>query len=255
MQNAVLMDLRKSRWTPTRPLGGWLATSHELLPDGSMVPVVDRAQQVFTAAASSATCNADPYTGWGLWNHEHQPVFVGVPTYLEFCGPKHPLAIEHGKVGLWTEGHLFDPADPRSWEDFAPGRPASIWGAIPKPEGRLVPTAAELAQADTYWRVATALEPTGRGIGFSAHGVTAVVGRELPRAVLTQAAVCMTPMNPHAMAQPLALSAGVHMHTPLTASDRADSRRRAEVVRLLCATKGYSPQMAEAVVALGWSQA
>jgi hypothetical protein len=245
------MDLRKASWTPTRPLGGWLATSHEIMADGSLRPVSDREGQVFLASGSVDAVDLAPYIGWGLWNDEHRPTFVGVPTFLEFCGPDHPLAREHGKVGLWTEGHLFDGDDPASWEQFAKGRPADIWGAIPQPSAPLRPTEAELGRASMYWGLAKSIEALGRGIGFSAHGQSKVRNNTIVGARITQAAVCSIPMNPQATAQPLALSRRLTLDTPLSRAELADPLRRAEVARLLAETRGYTPEIAAAIVAAG----
>lgn len=249
------MDLRKASWTPTRPLGGWLATSHEIMPDGSLAPVADRSGEVFEASGDTRAVDLQPYIGWGLWNDEHRPFFVGVPTFLEFCGPDHPIAQEHGKVGLWTEGHLFDGDDPASWERFAAGRPSNIWGDIPRPSEALKPTDAELTRATTYWTLAKSIEGLGRGIGFSAHGQSAVRNGVIVRARITQAAVCRTPMNPHATAQPLALSRRLALDTPLSKAELADPLRRAEVARLLAETRGYPLHIAAAIVAAGAAHA
>lgn len=255
MKPPALMDLRKASWTPTRPLGGWLATSHEILADGSLKPVPDRDGQVFEASGDMRAVELGAYTGWGLWNDEHRPVFVGVPTFLEFCGPDHPIAKEHGKVGLWTEGHLFDADDPASWELFAKGRPESVWGDIPRPSAPLRPSEAELARADGYWAMAKSNGDLGRGIGFSAHGQSRVRNNTIVRARITQAAVCAIPMNPHATAQPLALSRRLSLDTPLSAAELADPLRRAEVARLLVETRGYTPHLAAAIVAAGAAHA
>jgi len=251
----ALMDLRKASWTPTRPIGGWLATSHEIMPDGSLVPVKDRGGQVFEASGKIGAVDLSSYIGWGLWNHEHQPIYVGVPTFLEFCGPDHPIAQEHGKVGLWTEGHLFDGDDARSWELFAKGRPPGVWGDIQRPVEPLQPTAAELERANDYWALAKSIQGLGRGIGFSAHGQAKVRNDTIFYARITQAAVCAIPMNPQATAQPLALSRRLSLDTPLSAAELADPRCRADVARLLVETRGYPPHVAAAIVAAGVAHA
>lgn len=245
------MDLRKASWTPTRPLGGWLATSHEIMPDGSLAPVQDRGGDVFAASGEVGSVDLAPYVGWGLWNDEHKPLFVGVPTFLEFCGPDHPIAQEHGKVGLWTEGHLFDGDDPASWERFAAGRPSTIWGNVPRPTAALRPTDDELGRATTYWALAKSIEGLGRGIGFSAHGQATVTNNTIVRARITQAAVCVIPMNPQATAHPLALSKRLTLDTPLSRAELADPLRRAEVARLLSEQRGYPLHIAAALVAAG----
>lgn len=176
---------------PSRPLGGWLMTYGKVLGDGSIVETVDRDGHVVEAARALGGIDWGPYLNGGLWNDTHdEGVIVGLPESLEFHDGTTPLSLEHGKVGFFTTGRLFDRADPSSWEGL--GRE---------------PSAHELDRADHFWRLAHLLKGTPRPIGLSAHGGMRLspCGTRIIYAVVRAGAVCELPKNPDATLEPLEL--------------------------------------------------
>lgn len=183
-------------WVPTRPMGGWLATYGKIGPNGGVVPTRDREGQVFEAAKVLGMINFDTYLRKGRWNDTHdEGVIVGVPTSLEFHDETTDLAKAHRKTGFWTEGHLFDRSDPRSWELYS-----------------YEPSEAELDRADYYWRLARLLKGTPRNLALSAHGkmLLSPCGERIIWAKVNQAAVCEVPQNPDATLLPLEMAVKVH---------------------------------------------
>lgn len=197
---AVLRKAATPGYAPQRQLGGWLATSHKIAADGSLVPTVDREGHFFEAAKTLGAIDfseyLDPGKGArGLWNDTHHfngQAWVGVPTALEHHDEVSDLAKAHGKVGWWTEGHLFDRNDPKSWTEFT----------------TYVPTPTDLDRADYYWNAAVMLKGLPRDLGFSAHGkmLLSPCGRRIIWAAVTECAVCELPQNPDATVQPLRLA-------------------------------------------------
>jgi hypothetical protein len=182
----------------SRPLGGWLTTYGKIGPDGGIVPTVDRDDQVFEAARELGHIDWSGYLPpHGLWNDTHKDgvirspaVIVGVPETLEFHDGTTRLSQAHGKVGFWTTGHLWDPADPASWEEYTSYRPSP----------------ADLARADEFWLLASQiLHGTPRKLAFSAHGKMRMdpTRRRIVWAQITQAAVCEIPRNPDSTADVL----------------------------------------------------
>jgi len=183
-------------WTPSRPMGGWLATYGKIGPNNVVVPTKDRENQVFEAAKTLGQINFDTYLAKGRWNDTHdEGVIVGIPTALEFHDQETDLAKAHRKVGYWTEGHLFDRADPRSWE---------LYG--------YEPSEAELDRSDYYWRLSRLLKGTPRPLTLSAHGkmLLSPCGERIIWAKVNQAAVCEVPQNPDATLLPLEMAIKVH---------------------------------------------
>jgi hypothetical protein len=179
---------------PARPLGGWLATYGKLDASGAVRPTTDREGHHFAAAAEAVgQVDFSNYLKRGRWNDTHEKVWVGVPTVLEHHGRESELAQAHRKVGFWTEGHLFDRHDPRSWTDYTSYRP----------------TPTDLDRADYYWTLATMLKGTARAIGFSADGnmILSRCGTRIVWAGVDDMAVCELPQNPDATAIPLKLAA------------------------------------------------
>jgi hypothetical protein len=159
-------------------------------PDGGVVPTVDRDNQIMEAAAELGRVDWDPYLNNGLWNDTHdEAVILGVPETLEFHDGSTSLSKDHGKVGFWTTGHLFDRADPKSWTDYTD----------------YVPSESELDRADHFWQLATLLKGLPRPLGFSAHGSMALspCRSRIIWCQVRQAAVCELPKNPDATAEPL----------------------------------------------------
>lgn len=181
-----------SAWIPTRPLGGWMATYGKIGPNGGIIPTVDRDDHIFEAAGTIGKIDFTEYLAKGLWNDTHTEVIVGVPSGLEFCGPDSPLAKAHSKVGFWTEGHLFDRRDPRSWLSCT----------------TYEPTSADLDQADYYWHLATMLKGMPRSLGFSAEGKMQLspCGHRIIYARVARNSVCELPVNPDSIATPLRLA-------------------------------------------------
>lgn len=185
-------------YVPRRQLGGWAATYGKVGPNGGIVPTEDREGHVFEAAAAVGRIDFSDYLKKGIWNDTHGPVNVGVPTLLEHHGETSELAKAHGKVGWWTEGHLFDREDPRSWQEFT----------------AYTPTPKDLDRADYYWDLANRLRGLPRDLGFSAEGkmLLSPCGKRIIWAAVNKVAVCEMPQNPDATAQPLRLA------VPVTAS-------------------------------------
>lgn len=189
-------------YRPSRPLGGWLATYGRIGQNGAVIPVEDRQGHIFEAARTLGMIDFSRYLTKGRWNDTHQgytpdtmhlpKVFVGVPTGLEFHDEHTELAKAHRKVGFWTEGHLFDRNDPRSWTLFTDYEP----------------TESDLNRSDYYWNLATMLKGVPRPLGFSAQGkmLLSPCGKRIIWAQINENAVCEVPQNPDATAQPLALA-------------------------------------------------
>lgn len=179
-------------YVPSRPLGGWLATYGKILPNGGVIPTVDREGHNFEAASTLGRIDFSDYLAKGKWNDTHTSVIVGLPTGLEFHDEHTDLAKAHRKVGFWTEGHLFDRADPRSWTMF----------------GSYDPTSKDLDRADHFWHLATMLKGMPRPLGFSAHGkmILSPCKTRIIWARVEENAVCEVPMNPDASALPLRLA-------------------------------------------------
>lgn len=179
-------------WTPpSRPLGGWLMTYGKVADDGTIVETVDRDGHVFEAAKELGRIDVSPYVNGGTWNDTHQEeIIVGLPDSLVFHDGTTPLSREHGKVGFFTTGRLFDRDDPSSWAGL--GRD---------------PSAHELDRADHFWRLAHLLKGTPRPIGLSAHGGMRLspCGKRIIYAVVRASAVCELPKNPDATLEPLEL--------------------------------------------------
>lgn len=176
---------------PTRPLGGWLMTYGKLAQDGTVRETVDRDGHTVDAAKRLGAIDWSGYTREGLWNDTHdETVIVGVPTVLEFHDGHTELSREHRKVGFWTEGHLFDRRDPRSWTAYTDR----------------VPSPVELDRADHFWQLAKRLQGLARGLGLSAHGFMRLspCRRRIIWAQVRQAAVCELPKNPDATLEILA---------------------------------------------------
>ena len=192
-----LGTLRKAAdgYEPRRALGGWLATYGRIGPSGGVLPTEDREGHVFEAAGAIGRIDFKEYLSKGIWNDTHGPVNVGVPTLLEHHGSSTELAKAHGKVGWWTEGHLFDRNDPRSWLDFT----------------AYVPTARDLDRADHFWRLATLMKGLPRDLGFSAEGrmMLSPCRKRIVWAAVNKMAVCELPQNPDATAIPLRLAVPV----------------------------------------------
>jgi len=193
--------LRKSAgawWTPTRPLGGWLATYGKIGPDGGIVPTIDRDNQNFQAAGRLGDIDFSEYLQKGLWNDTHnEDRIVGRASTLEFHNGTTELSKAHGKVGFWTTGHLFDRTDPQSWEGLD-----------------YTPSPLEFQRADHFWKLARLLKGTPRPLAFSAHGLMQLspCRKRIIWAKVRQSAVCETPVNPDATVEPLELArkAGIY---------------------------------------------
>ena len=163
---------------------------------------MDRQGHVFEAARTIGLIDFSDYLAKGRWNDTHigytpetigqKPVFVGLPTGLEFHDGTTDLSKAHQKVGFWTEGHLFDRSDPRSWTMF----------------GDYEPTSTDLARADYFWGLATMLKGMPRPLGFSAQGKLLVspCGKRIIWARVEHNAVCELPQNPDSAAMPLRLA-------------------------------------------------
>lgn len=194
---------------PTRPLAGWAMTYAQIASDGSLVETNDRDGQVMQAARGLGAVDWSAYIEHGLWNDTHKPVFVGVPTFLDYCGQRqdgtlHPLAKAHRKVGFYTAGHLFDRADPQSWTRYAPARPHDQNGFdVRDGDPQLTPTDEELDRADHFWHVASLLKGSGRPLGFSAQGTMLMspCKTRIIAAAVSQEAVCELPVNPDCTAE------------------------------------------------------
>jgi hypothetical protein len=203
-----LTALRKGtvdgQWTPTRPVGGWLATWAKIGPNGGIVPTFDREDQWFEAAKALGQIDFSDYLQKGRLNDTHlwdeatnSGIMVGIPTALEYHDETTPLAKAHRKVGWWTEGHLFDRHDPESWTRHG-----------------VEPTAQDLDRSDYYWRLGHLLKGTPRALGISAHGkmLLSPCGKRIIWAKVQHAAVCEIPQNPDSLLYPL------RMAVPITRS-------------------------------------
>lgn len=212
-----IVPLRKSAsvadqdgYVPRRRLGGWIMTYGKIGPDGGIIPTTDREGQVMEAARELGHIDWSNYltprfeerhhqveeTGewvdeWvGHWNDTHDAkTLVGVPESLEFHDGSTNLSREHGKVGFWTTGHLWDREDPQSWTRYTD----------------YVPDEAELAKADFYWGLAELLDGYPRPLGFSAHGRMALspCRKRVLAAWVDANAVAQVPVNPDATAEML----------------------------------------------------
>lgn len=197
-----ITPLRKAAdgYAPARQLGGWIITYGKIAPDGAVVPTLDREGHVFEAARTPNGVDFSRYLDLakgvrGFWNDTHHfdgHCFVGVPTGLEHHTETTELAKAHGKVGWWTEGHLWDRGDERSWKDFTD----------------YVPTPHDLDRADYYWNAAVMLKGLPRDLGMSAHGKMRVseCGHRITWASVDEDAICEMPQNPDATVQPLRLA-------------------------------------------------
>ena len=188
-------------YVPRRQLGGWLATYGKIADDGSVVPTRDRQGHIMEAASAIGGIDFSEYLAKGLWNDTHQGypggapgprIHVGVPRALEFHDATTALAKAHRKVGFWTEGHLFDREDPRSWTLYTDYQP----------------TSRDLDRADYFWGLATMLKGMPRPLGFSAQGKMLIspCGNRIIWAQIAQNAVCEMPQNPDSAALPMALA-------------------------------------------------
>lgn len=228
----------ESGFVPTRPLGGWMCTYAQIGANGGLVPTQDREGHTFEAAGALGRIDFSSYLAKGKWNDTHRrrgglpdapKIVVGLPTGLEFHDETTELAKAHRKVGWWTEGHLFDRADPRSWTLF----------------GDYEPTAEDLQRADHFWTVATMLKGLPRPLGFSAEGKMLVspCGKRIIWAQVTDNAVCEVPQNPDAVAVPLRLAVPI-THSMVGASP-CDSCRCPPGAR--CPTLRPAPSVAGGV--------
>jgi hypothetical protein len=216
VMDGVIVPLRKAGTDTrsfTRPMGGWLMTYGKMMPDGKVVETKDRDGHVVEAAREVGMIDFTEYRKGGLWNDTHdESVIVGIPTALEFHGVESPMAKSHGKVGWYTEGHLFDRHDPRSW--------AGLRGANGRPR---TPTPHELDRADHFHRLANLLKGTPRPLGLSAHGQMMLTPENrIVWAKVPAAAVCELPVNPDATLEPLMKAMrGVPLHEVLAKSVNA----------------------------------
>lgn len=177
---------------PSRPLGGWATTYGKLATDGRVLPTWDRDDQVMEAARELEGIDWTAYlrTGGGFWNDTHvggrpgdRQIKIGIGTALEFHGPGSELAQDHGKVGWWTAGHLWDRNDPNSWALYTSYRP----------------TPADLDRADYFWGLATGpLRGADRTLGFSVDGLmrTSPCRRRIIWAAVQEVALAVGPSNP-----------------------------------------------------------
>ena len=172
-------------------MAGWGIVYALLGPDGGIVPVTDRDDQVFDAARQLGLIDWSGYLTKGVWNDTHdEAITVGLPETLEFHDDTTELAKAHGKVGYWTTGHLLDRDDPTSWD---------LLGRTPRPH--------ELDRADYFWDTAHLLKGTPRPIAFSAHGSMRLspCRKRITYAKVDAFALCDTPINPGATAEPMQL--------------------------------------------------
>jgi hypothetical protein len=181
---------------PARSLGGWLMVYALIGPTGGLQPVRDRDGHVMEAAKELGRIDWTEYLRKGTWNdHHNEDVVVGHGSNLEFHDETTPLAQSHRKVGFWTSGHLWDRADPASWELYTERRPSEV----------------ELQRADELWGLAQCLKGTPRPLGFSAHGMMrmSACGRRALAAQCDAAAICELPKNPATTAEPMMLAAAL----------------------------------------------
>jgi hypothetical protein len=235
LEKAVVTGYR-----PRRRLGGWLATFGKIGPNGGIVPTVDRDGHVFAAARQLGLVDWSAYLEKGLWNDRHfdglihkPETIVGIADTLEFADEHTSLGQAHRKVGFFTTGHLFDRADPRSWEGL---------GRTPRPH--------ELAKSDEYWELAQLLDGTPRELGFSAHGKMALGqdGCSIAYAKISQCAIAQLPKNPDATVQLLSKACAAGPISDLAKAVTADNPLgRAIVPEDLEATPDRSSSEQEAV--------
>lgn len=204
MSGRLLVPMAKAGpGEPKRRLAGWATTYARLDAEGREHDSWDRDDQLMEAAKSASMIDWSMYLQGGLWNDTHiaplpngkmprafaghEPVYVGVPSGLEFCPPGHELAKAHRKAGWFTWGHLFDREDPDSWRRYTDHRPSP----------------AELDRADHFWDTAQLLKDTGRTLGFSMHGLmaTSPCGKRITWAKSNGLAVCELPSNADATAE------------------------------------------------------
>jgi len=194
---------RVAGYEPARPFGGWLAVWGTLGADGRVTPQRDRQGHYFEAAQELGRIDFTEYLGKGriwddthMWDHPEHPevgrIGVGVPTSLEYHGPTSELAKAHGKVGWWTEGHLFDRDDEASWRLFT----------------TYAPTARDLERADYFYGLSTLLKGTPRDLGISAEGkmLLSPCKSRIIWAKIQRAAVCEVPQAPASTLQRLELA-------------------------------------------------
>lgn len=194
MVEPLVKAVGASRHRPTRPLAGWLAVYGRRGPHGGIVPTQDRDGHVFEAARSLGQIDWSPYLRSGLWNDTHRKwpeghpkagqhkAIVGLPVMLEFHDGTTALSKAHGKLGFWTAGHLFDRADPNSWELYTDHKPS--------PE--------DLDRADYYWALSDLLKGLPRPLGISCEGKMALdkaTRTKILFAIVENAAVCEIPKN------------------------------------------------------------
>lgn len=188
-------DGRDVGWAPTRPLGGWLIVYGLLGKGGKVTPITDRQDQVFQAASRPDGIDTTEYLTKGYWNDTHRKdpeLVIGRPTGLAYHGVTSELAKAHGKVGWWTEGHLIDRHDPRSWDGLPAGKPS----------------AEAFDRADKFWQMARLLKGVPRKLGLSAEGIMALTPdrRNIVWAKLQCAAVCELPINPATTIEPMEMA-------------------------------------------------
>lgn len=190
---------------PSRALGGWATTYGKLGPDGQVIPTWDRDDQVMDAARELEGIDWSTYLrgGGGFWNDTHiggragdRQIKVGIGTALGFHGPGSELAQDHGKVGWWTAGHLWDRNDPNSWSLYTDYRP----------------TPQDLDRADYFWDLATGpLRGADRTLGFSVDGLmrTSPCRRRIIWAAVQEVALAVGPANPDCTVEVLHKAQGV----------------------------------------------
>lgn len=175
---------------PSRPMAGWLMVYALIGAGGELQLVRDRDDQVMEAASELGRIDWSEYLRKGEWNDTHdENVIVGKGTSLEFHDAQTSLAQQHRKVGFFTSGHLYDRADPASWQLYTSHKP----------------NAAELARADHFWNLAIELKNSPRPLGFSAHGDMQLspCRRRVLSARTTAAAICALPKNPATTVEPM----------------------------------------------------
>lgn len=185
-------------------MAGWATVWAQIMPDGRLVPVIDRDDQTMDCAAELAGIDWSSYLarGRGFWNDSHKggipgnrAIKVGIGRILQFHDADSPFAQEHGKVGWWTAGHIWDRDDPASWQLYTD----------------YIPTSADLGRADAFWNVSQRLDGLNRPLGFSVDGRmrTSPCGRRIIWARVEEIAVAIGPSNPACTVEPvLAKSVG-----------------------------------------------
>jgi hypothetical protein len=201
-------------YVPTRPMGGWIAPYGTLAADGRLVQSRDREGHIFEAARTIGQIDFSDYLRKGKWNDTHikPKIWVGVPRLLEHHDETSELAKAHRVVGWWTEGHLFDRGDPRSWASFTDYEP----------------TAQDLDRADYFWHIATMTKGLPRSLAFSAEGkmLLSPCKTRIIWAHVDGNAVCETPQIPTAVAMPLDLQKGknTQIDIPMFSPDMVTAR-------------------------------